>query len=59
MGGDQNIVLDANTAPFRKVDPRLDGDHHTRLQDGLGLLAETGASWISMPSPWPVPWSKK
>ena len=42
VGGHQDIVLDADTAPIGKVDPRLDGHDHARLQDGLGLLAEPG-----------------
>lgn len=42
QGGNQNIVLDANTAPIGKVDSWLDSHDHTRLQDVLGLLTQPG-----------------
>lgn len=35
VSGDQDIVLNSDATPPRKINPRLDGDHHTRFQFGL------------------------
>ena len=56
VGGDDDGVLDAHAADAGEVDAGLDGDDVTGRQGITAHVAATrGASWISRPTPWPVP----
>ena len=53
-------VLDADTADAGQVHARLDGDDGAGGErSALGAASDSrGSSWISSPTPWPVPWEK-
>ena len=57
VGGDDDRVLDADAAVLGKVDARLDGDDVAGGERSSRTVGDTrGASWMSRPTPWPVPW---
>ena len=59
VGGDDDGVLDAHAAVLGQVHARLDGDDVAGGQGSQSTCDATrGASWISRPTPWPVPWRK-
>ena len=60
VGGDDDGVLDADATVLGKVHAGLDGDHVAGRERSIGRPADTrGSSWISSPTPWPVPWGRR
>ena len=56
VGGDDHGVLDADAAVLGKVDAGLDGhDVAGGERSSRPSRPPAGASWISRPTPWPVP----
>src|ERR1022692_4497652 len=56
IGGDQRDVFQPHAADFRIVKPRLHGHDCPAFSLPRELAPMRGASWMSRPSPWPVPW---
>ena len=58
VGGDDDGVLDADATVLGEVDARLDGDDVAGGERSIGRRGHPGSSWMSRPTPWPVPWTK-
>ncbi len=55
-GGDHHEVFDTETAEAATIDAGFHGHHVPDLELGRGCLGANGSSWITSPTPWPVPW---
>src|SRR6202035_3034950 len=55
VGGDDHGVLDADTTDAGEVDARFDRDDGSGIQGTRRGSSDSGASWISRPTPWPGP----